>query len=383
MSTPRLTDAKRQEVETALTSGKYKTEREIAAACGVAVGTVANVKAQQGVAGDLKAARATEQVRIAQGQYKEALARIGELQQELAAVHSLSGVLSQISPVAMSLKTAHKRHAAVPFLVASDWHADEVVDKAAMNGLNEFGLAIARERVKTLFEAAADILRIYAGNSEITTMVIAALGDFISSWIHDELVETNSLSPPEALLAVLDMWTGGIDYLLASNTIQNILIVGAVGNHGRITRKPQAKNRAAKNYEWILYSLLARHYAAKGETRVQVQMPQGYFNYIEVLGRTIRCHHGDSIKYQGGIGGVHIPLKKALAQWNRAKHADLDLMGHWHQCEFSRDYILNGSLIGYSEYSEIIKAEPESAQQAMFLLHNRYGHTGYYPLKCA
>jgi hypothetical protein len=364
-----------------LASGKYKTEREIAAACGVAVGTVANVKAQQGVTGDLKAARATEQSRIAQGQYREALARIGELQQELAAVHSLSGVLDQINPMTVSLKKGRTRHAAVPFLLASDWHADEVVDKAAMNALNEFGLAIARERVKTLFEATADILQIYAGNSEITTMVIAALGDFLSSWIHDELVETNSLTPPEALLAVLDMWTGGIDYLLASNTIQNILIVGAVGNHGRITRKPQAKNRAAKNYEWILYSLLARHYAAKGDARVKVQMPQGYFNYIEVLGRTIRCHHGDAIRYQGGVGGIYIPLKKAISQWNKAKHADLDLMGHWHQAEFSRDVVINGSLIGYNEYSEIIKAEPEPPQQCMFLLHNRYGHTGFYPLK--
>jgi hypothetical protein len=283
--------------------------------------------------------------------------------------------------MSMSLKTVRKRHQAVPFLIASDWHSDEVVDAAAMNGLNEFSPMIAKDRVKTLFEAVVDILKIYAGNSDIETMVIAALGDFASMFLHDELMQTNAVSPPEALLAVLDMWTGGIDFLLKSGAIENILIVGAVGNHGRITKKPQAKRRVQTNYEWILYSLLGRHYAAKNEPRVQVQMPHGYFNYLEVLGRTIRTSHGDAIKYQGGIGGVHIPLKKAIAQWNKAKHADLDLMGHWHQCEFSRECILNGSLIGYNEYSEQIKAEPEPPQQAMFLMHERYGHTGYYPLK--
>ena len=376
MPTRKLDPNKKQKVKEALAAGA--SAREAAQAAGVSTGTVANVRALDA---DAQLAQAKEQRRIVEGQYREALAKIGQLQGELAAVQAMAGVVGQICPMAMSIKTAHKRHQAVPFLVASDWHSDEVVDAAAMNGLNEYSPTIAKERAKTLFEAAADILRIYAGNSDIDTMVIAALGDFASMYLHDELVQTNAVSPPEALLAALDIWTGGIDYLLASKTINNILLVGAVGNHGRITKKPQAKRRAQTNYEWILYSLLARHYAAKKEARVQVQMPQGYFNYVEVLDRLIRCHHGDAIRYQGGIGGVHIPLNKAIAQWDKARRADLDLMGHWHQCEFSRKYVINGSLIGYNEYGEQIKAEPEPPQQAMFLLHNRYGHTGYYPLK--
>jgi hypothetical protein len=379
VANPELSEVKRREIERMLSQGK--SHRQVATECNVGIGTVSNVKSESGIAQDLKTARATEQARIAQSQYRDAIGRIDSLTQELKLLRSLDGTLSQINPIVVTPKSARKRHTAVPFLLASDWHADETVDKRAMNGLNEFNLVIARKRVKTLFEAVVDILRIYASNSDTTTLVIAAIGDFMSSWIHDELVETNSLTPPMALLAVLDMWTGGIDYILSSGVIQDILIVGAVGNHGRITRKPQSKNRTTKNYEWILYSLLGRYYVAKGEKRVRVQMPQGYFNYLEILGHTIRCHHGDAIHYQGGIGGVHIPLKKAIAMWNKAKRADLDLLGHWHQCEFSRDYIINGSLIGYSEYAEIIKAEPEPAQQAMFLLHNKYGHTGFYPLK--
>lgn len=376
MPNPRLNSAKRQQIKDALASGK--SHREIAKSLKVSVGTVANVKA---LAEDTRAARSAAQAKDAKKSYAEAVARIAELERELSLVKDTSLLLGDIRPISLDLKKAPKRHQAVPFLVASDWHSDEVVDAAAMNGLNEYRPEIAERRAATLFRAAADILRIYSGNSDLDTMVIAALGDFASMFIHDELMQTNAVTPPEALLAVLDMWTGGIDYLLASGVIQNILVVGAVGNHARITKKPQAKHRAKTNYEWILYNLLGRHYAAKGESRVEVQMPHGYFNYVEVMGRLIRCHHGDAIKYQGGIGGVHIPLRKAIAQFNKAKRADLDIMGHWHTCEFSRDYVLNGSLIGYSEYSEIIKADPEPAQQAMFLLHGKYGPTGFYPIK--
>jgi hypothetical protein len=374
-----LSDDTRQKIKEALASGA--SNREAAASVGVSVGTVSNVRSSSHLETSAKLAQADERARVAQGQYREALSRIGQLEQELSVIRDMGGIVDQVCPMSIALKTSHKRHSAVPFLVASDWHADEVVDKAAMNGLNEYSPTIAKDRAKTLFEAAADILRIYAGNSDIETMVIAALGDFASMFLHDELMQTNALTPPEALLEVLDIWTGGIDYLLASGTIQNILVVGAVGNHGRITKKPMAKRRAQTNYEWILYSLIARHYAGRKENRVQVQMPRGYFNYLEVLGRLIRCHHGDAIRYQGGVGGVHIPLNKAIAQWDKARRADLDIMGHWHQCDFSRKYVINGSLIGYNEYGEQIKAEPEPPQQAMFLLHNRYGHTGFYPLK--
>ena len=48
--------------------------------------------------------------------------------------------------------------------------------------------------------------------------------------------------------------------------------------------------------------------------------------------------------HNAGIGGVHIPLRKAIAQWNKAKSADLDCMGHWHTRENSKDYCINDVL---------------------------------------
>lgn len=353
MPTPRLTTDKREQIEKALAKGN--SNAEIAAALSVSTGTVSNVRSGAWAA-----------------------VRLTELEKEVALLQQFRAL--HIHPMGMPFKGNPTRHEAVPHLLLGDWHGDEQVDAGAMNGLNHYGLAEAQHRAQMLFKCAAEIIGIYRHNSDIRSLVIAALGDFASCWLHDELVETNTLTPPEALLKSLDMLTGGIDYLLDHAGVHDILFVGTVGNHGRITKKPQAKNRAKKNYEWILYSLLARHYAVKGEKRIKFQLPCGYFNWISVFGRDIRCHHGDGIQYHGGVGGIHIPLRKAIAQWNKAKHADLDLLGHWHQLERAKDYVVNGSLIGYNEYAEIIKADPEKAQQCIFLLHQKYGPTGFYPI---
>ena len=381
MPNPRLKDDMKQQIEAEIKAGL--SHSEIARKLHVSTGTVSNVRASIALDDTVAAIRAADQAKATAQERRVMVSRITALENELEAVRSLQGVLPNINSLSIDVSRPGKRHSAVPFLLASDWHSDEVVDGAAMNGLNEFNPRIAEKRVKTLFEAVLDILDIYKRNSEIDTMVMAMLGDFCSNWLHDELVETNALIPTEALLKVLDLVTGGIDSILKSKLVKQIMVVGAVGNHGRITKKPQSKNRALKNYEWVLYNLLARHYAARKDDRVSIKIPRGYFTYLRILGRDIRCHHGDAVKYQGGIGGVHIPLKKGISQWNKARHADLDIMGHWHQCEFSRDYVINGSLIGYSEYAEQIKAEPEPPQQAMFLLHNRYGATGFYPIKVA
>lgn len=354
MPTPKLTDRQRSEIEQALVKGN-KSNAEIAAELGVSVGTVSNIRSGAWAA-----------------------IKIRELEKEIALLQGFRKLY--VHPMGIPLKRNPTRHEAVPFLLLSDWHSDEYVDAGAMNGLNHYDQTVMEQRVTTLFQCAGEITEIYRHNSDIKSMVIAALGDFASCWLHDELVETNTLTPTEALLKVLDALTGGIDYLLDIGVVEDVLFVGTVGNHGRITKKPQAKNRVKKNYEWILYSLLARHYAAKGEKRIKFQLPQGYFNWISVFDRNIRCHHGDGIQYHGGVGGIHIPLRKAIAQWNKAKHADIDLLGHWHQLERAKDYVVNGSLIGYNEYAEIIKADPEKAQQCVFLLHQKYGPTGFYPI---
>jgi hypothetical protein len=103
-------------------------------------------------------------------------------------------------------------------------------------------------------------------------------------------------------------------------------------------------------------------------------------SYLQVYDTTIRFQHGHAIKYGGGVGGIYIPVNKAIAQWNKARHADLDVFGHFHQQRDGGNFVVNGSLIGYNAFAMSIKADYEQPKQALFLMDKKRGRTCLWPL---
>jgi hypothetical protein len=312
--------------------------------------------------------------------YQEAAKALKELQIELAARASLEKIKKIIVPHKYKIsKTSQKEAVAVG--VASDWHIDEEVKSEEIGGLNEFNLDIAIKRSEIFFTRFLKLLELCRNGSTINTAVLALLGDFMSGWIHPDLIESSSLTPPESLIKVYELLLGGIKFVVDKGNLKELIIVGACGNHGRITKKRRYKKSAQKTYEWIIYEFIARSLAGtKYSNIVKFQLPKGYFNRLQVYDFNIRFHHGDRVNYRDGVGGVHVPLRKAIAQWNKAIHADIDVLGHWHCREPSESYVINGCLIGYSEFAEGIKADYQTPRQSFFLLHPKYGKTAEFPI---
>ncbi len=73
------------------------------------------------------------------------------------------------------------------------------------------------------------------------------------------------------------------------------------------------------------------------------------------------------------MGGITIPVRKAIAQWNNPIRADLTVFGHFHQLIDGGDFLGNGSLIGYNTYAQAIKASYEEARQLFWLVSARNG----------
>lgn len=312
--------------------------------------------------------------------YRESLRKIAEVRRELNVFREFREVQSLVVPQDQPVEPYRGSKQAVPVLVLSDWHIDEPVLPETVSGLNEFNLEIARDRVARLMKGTTKIVSMLKKESDIETLVIAALGDFMSGWIHEELLAGNELTPMEAILEVMNMLTGVIQSILDAGIVKNVRVVCCVGNHGRITKKTFYKLRTKTSYEWMMYNMLMQHFQAAGETRVSFQIPTGYFNWINVCGQNIRCHHGDNLRYNGGVGGVHIPVRKAIAQWDKGKKSDFDVFGHWHTLEWAKDYVINGSLIGYNTFAEMLKADYQLAAQSLFLMHARFGKTAQYPI---
>ncbi len=260
----------------------------------------------------------------------------------------------------------HKsRSTASAIISLGDWHVEERVDAKVCSGLNHFDLDIAEKRIHTTFERAVEQLETEQQISNIQEIVLGFLGDHITGAIHEELLESNYLSPCEASLFAQEGMMWGIAYLL-KNTSLPIRVVTCNGNHGRTTQRKRISTSHKNSYEWLTYQQTSKFY--RNEPRVWWQIGTGYHNYLDVQGKVVRFHHGDAIKYQGGVGGITIPVLKAISSWDRAKHADLDIFQHWHQQLFHRKFIAGNCLIGYNAYALEIKADYSPPSQTLVVI---------------
>lgn len=301
--------------------------------------------------------------------YGAALDRIAELEAKVSGIGKLSGSVA-IHRIAPQLRGPGSEATAV--WVASDWHVEERVRGPEVNNLNRYSMRIAKERSETFFRNALKLTNMMARDVTIHTVCLALLGDFITNYIHDELVEVNQTQPVKATIFAQNLIASGIQYVL-DNSEYDLVIPCHSGNHGRISRKTHFSTEPGHSLEYFMYKNLELHFA--GNPRVKFLVAEGYHSYVKVYGTTIRFHHGHAMRYLGGVGGITIPVNKAIAQWNRAIPADLDVFGHWHTYFDGGNFVCNGSMIGYNAFALSIKASYEPPKQALFLVDKRRGKT--------
>ena len=304
-------------------------------------------------------------------QIQELIDQLKEAQARQAFLDKAAGYHAPPRLMAREKKSGIRELAAV--VIASDWHVEEPVDPESVAYRNEYNLKIADERVRRFFQAIIWNIEHHraSGKIVIRDLILGLLGDFITGYIHPELVEINQLSPTDALRWILPRLRDGIWTLLNVLQLEHIELPCSHGNHGRTTDKTRIATGAQNSFEHLMYHTLAEEF--RKEKRVHFEITASAHQYVDAYGHIIHCTHGDEVKYQGGIGGLGIPLLKAVPMWDRVKEAHVHCLGHHHQF---RDYgraIVNGSLIGFSPYSQSIRAEFEVPQQAMFYIDKVHG----------
>lgn len=316
-----------------------------------------------------------------------------ELQAKIKSLHAsveagerraklLSGLREPSTPAKIARPNRKKSGGnATAIIVLSDWHVEETVESAKVNNLNEFNTIIAAERIVRTFQKALMLLEDARHLADIRELVVAVIGDMISGYIHEELVEANAMAPLPAARFAKQHLQAGLDLLLRDAGVERIIVPTCFGNHGRTTARPRISTGAENSFEQNLYCVLADHY--RSEPRITWKIEPGIHNWLDVQGHWVRFHHGDAIKYQGGVGGISIPVNKAIAQWNRARKADLDVFGHWHQFCWNWNWVSNGCLIGYSPYALSIKADYQPPTQSFLVIDKDNGLTRALPIFCS
>lgn len=259
-------------------------------------------------------------------------------------------------------------------LVWSDWHIEESVHAEQVSNKNEYNLAIAEERFNRLLKGSMAWYRIASRDTDIKTIVLALLGDFITGSIHEDLAEGNQLAPADAIYKAYGLILSGIKFLLA-NTPKDVSFVVPChsGNHGRMTKDQRIATEAGNSLEYFMYLMLQDYFT--GEPRLKFIVQAGYHSYVRFFDGAfeVRFHHGHQINYGGGVGGITIPVNKAIGQWNKAHPVNLDVFGHFHTRFDGGNFICNGAMIGYNAYAVSIKASFEKPSQTVFLINKEYG----------
>ena len=320
---------------------------------------------------DVRHVRDKELGRYNDGKYRLALKEIHRLEREVESFRALTVPPSKRSITARkSTKFAH----ATAIAMASDWHVEEIVKPSTVQRRNKYNPDIAKERSDNFFRRMLKLVQRNRADTTIENLVLILGGDFISSNIHEELLENTAMAPLEAIMFAQDLIDAGLRYIKENGGFKRVVVICVSGNHSRITHKMRYQTRNGNSLEWAMYQNLAKRHPD-----FQWVIEDGYLTYYTVYDKVLRIHHGDAIRYAGGVGGLDIPMKRAYYQWNMTEPADINLMGHYHQ--YTPGYnTVNGSLIGYNAYAAQNKFAYQPPMQAFLLLDAERGITVHSPI---
>lgn len=309
----------------------------------------------------------------------ELIKRIIELEKDL----KLLADIKEYPPTKydIPLPVTKKKNEATSIVQWSDFHVDEVVEFATVNGMNEYNKDIAKKRAFKLFENTVKLTDSQRSAVDINNMVLHLGGDAIGGYIHPELQQTNSMSPLEGIFYAKELIIAGIEYLLQHGRLKNIVVVTSRGNHPRLTPKMQFANDYSMNLETFLYWSLADHF--KKEKSISFKIEQSELAYLTVYDKVLRLFHGHQIKFAGGVGGITVPLHKAIYRWDANIKAYYNFMCDKHtystpipNCQ------LNGSLKGYDAFAVSHGFSFQPPMQSFTLLDSQRGVTIKAPIFC-
>ena len=243
-------------------------------------------------------------------------------------------------------KKSGSRYAVALF---SDAHIEETVNPASVLGMNEYNINIAEKRIQAYFQNLCECLK----EDKVDDLIFASLGDTISGYIHEELAQTNGLSPLEATYKAQSLIYGGLKYLCEETNLNSIKFIGIVGNHSRTTKKIQHANGFKMSYEWLMYQNIKK-FCEMDNLPIEFCIPESEVAIVNSPdGQKFIFAHGFQIKGGGNgtVCGIYPSLNRLSLKWGKTFGQDRIYIGHFHQCVSIANAVVNGSIIGFNTFA--------------------------------
>ncbi len=256
----------------------------------------------------------------------------------------------------------------------TDAHHGAVQVLSEVEGFGEFNPELSRARQFGLIEDVLAWTDMHRLGYSIPECRMIVTGDLISGDIHDELRVTNAFPAPCQAVEAGEILAKQAA-LLAPHFERVVLDILTDDNHGRLTRKPQAKECGFNNWMYVVASianvLLGQH---KNVTCNIWPMPQ---KVVNVCGRQYLICHGHDVMGWAGFPYYGIERKAAREALKRMNGPDVTrfdriIMGHWHAPLEHPHYWIGGSVSGTDAYDHKSGRQAEP-QQVSWLVHPKWG----------
>jgi hypothetical protein len=291
--------------------------------------------------------------------------------------------VDQLDPPDWMFKPKSADAPGVPKIMISDLHWGERVRKEQVGGVNEYNLAIARQRLRAVIEKTITLCKILDPSMKYPGICMPLGGDMVSGNIHDELATSNELN---TMPTVLDLYGNLVPAIrLMADTFGNVFLPCVSGNHDRDTKKIWSKDRNHTSFGWLLYQFLAAAFA--DDRRVTFYIPDGSDALYRIYNTRYLLTHGDQFRGGDGIIGPLGPVTRGEQKKNTRNAAvgqDYDVMefGHFHKRMITARLRGNGALKGYDEYAAAGNFGFEPPSQNFWMTHPDYGITCDWPVYC-
>ncbi len=325
--------------------------------------------------------------------FKEAVAKIKKKEdkkekQEEFLLQLLANAVKSFEPpqITQKIKYGRGKGEETAIILLSDWHIGETVKPELIQGLNAYNTKIAGARLEYFVDKAVELIELQRSYTVIETAVVWLGGDIVSGLIHDELLKNADLTVIEQVAVA--------GYLLAqviaelSTVFKRVKVITTVGNHGRMTKKYEFKNKSIESLDYLAYQICA--FALRNYKNVEMHVSKNIFLFEDVNGWRFVFSHGDETKSWASIPFYGLKRDFANKQVLNAftgrfsqpvQPVNYKVVGHFHITgllpEGAGYVIMNGSLKGIDEYA-FAKGLFTRPSQFMFGVHKEYGITWNY-----
>lgn len=259
------------------------------------------------------------------------------------------------------------KHSEIVMKAMSDLHLAEKVNREECNGINEYGVMIAANRLWEDKVATEKIINLHSSLYRVDKISVLVLGDMISGTIHPEQVTTNELSDPAAVILTARLLA--IYFRELSKLGIPIELDCIHGNHPRMTPKMPTKKQAHTNLDWLIYEMLKTDLERDGIT---VNVHKSQMALKKVYGHTYAFEHGIGVAsgkeedFEDRVRAMFDDPVYRKATGHTGASFDQLVIGNMHKPKFLERTIVNGCYVGQNELGQSWRLKPISPKQLMW-----------------